>query len=169
MKFLLQEESSFRTADPLSLLLNSALYGHAGLPSVVFSPSLLSGSLRLRTEGVDCGGSELDLQGEVNLDCKSQCCMFCLEKFCLQLWSCESAICTWERWEKTVFSCIFCAKGKFLLAEKEVGKPRNGQLALLGRGQRLPTCHGLWDTGRHTQQLFHFAVGGMCVCIVNCP
>lgn len=49
---------------------------------------------------------------------------------------------------RRLFSFIFCT-GKFLLlrvllslvllAEKEAGKPRNGQLTLLGRGERTPT------------------------------
>lgn len=57
MKFLLLEEISFTTADALSLLLNTALYDHAGLPCIVFSSSLLlTGSLRLRNEGVGCAG-----------------------------------------------------------------------------------------------------------------
>lgn len=58
MKFLLSEEISFRTADALSLLLNTALCDHAGLPCIVFSPALLllTGSLRLRNEGEGCAG-----------------------------------------------------------------------------------------------------------------
>lgn len=57
----------------------------------------------------------------------------------------------------------------FLLAEKEAGKPRNGQLTLR-KGRENPYL--TWPVGdreRHTQQVFLSAAGGVCVCPVNCP
>lgn len=84
--------------------------------------------------------AQLHLWGEVNLYIiKTTAACSVWRNFCLQLCSCESAVWTWKRWKETVFSCIFCT-GKLLLlcillsvvllAEKEAGKARNGQLPL---------------------------------------
>lgn len=75
-----------------------------------------------------------------------------------------------------MFSCIFCTRrflllcillSLVLLAEEEAkGWPAD----TFRKGKENPYLpRPVGDRERHTQQVFLSAVGGMCVCTVNCP